>query len=138
VFASQGSGDNGESTGPFPNDGHVVRCIKGSDWIRDSEHPPRQVGWGEYEVTTSFSMPVDAEELYFLSRGSRSFGDIEILPVYADDVKEEGKVFVQVNATYNNEEVIESAELCLFEQNDKHGLGIFVRHIPIFTTHRLL
>jgi hypothetical protein len=130
MFASQGGGDGiGEPTRPFPDNGDIVRCIKGSDWIHDSEHPPRQVGWGEYEVTTSFSMPVDAEELYFLSRGSRSFGDIEIVPVFGDDVKEEGKVFVQVNATYNNEDVIESASVCLLQQNDKHGLAIIVSSI---------
>jgi hypothetical protein len=79
----------------------------------------------------AFRLPLDAEELYFLARGARSFGGLDIAARAAADLDaDKDEVHVQVTATYHDAAAMHDATVCTLEQDGKHGLGIFVRPAP--------
>lgn len=107
--------------GPKPGDGEPEHCLDGFDWVRDKQNPPVEVSPGYFELESSFSLPVDAKALYLLSRGRWSYGGLKVQA--SDDVDD---VLVKVTAAYNDQELIDSAKVCLLSRGDEEsGLGVF-------------
>lgn len=75
-------------------------------------------------VHTSFKLPLESEQLLFLSGGPYSNGNIRI--TQADDVSDEVKVDVSV--TYWEEGVLDLVKVCRIsrEENGLNGVGIWV------------
>lgn len=78
-------------------------------------------------TSLSFSLPVSADVLYFLSRGSLAYGSVKI------DLLEEGgdDVAVDVTISYWSDAALERATVCELEREgtNHHGIGIFVRRL---------
>lgn len=93
--------------------------------MRNEQHPPVEKPYGKWEVTTQYTLPIDADNLYLVSHGVSSLGNVNIVTsdTGADDVVE-----VQIRAVYDWQSVIEEAEVCLLGRLKKEqGVGIFVR-----------
>jgi hypothetical protein len=84
-------------------------------------------------VTKTFKLPVNADLLYLLTHGSRSYGALDVRA--SEDPSQEDVLF-QVDATYNHQKLIEHSKVCLLRRSDgERGLGIFVRAVWTFEMH---
>jgi hypothetical protein len=111
---------DGTISGPRPSDGAPRDCIDGAGFARIS----KRVRWGrDYNATASFVLPADAAELYFLARGTRAVGTVDVR------TREDGggDVEVLVSALYEDAAALRNTRVCVLSHDDAHGLGIFVR-----------
>ncbi|KDQ61317.1 hypothetical protein JAAARDRAFT_32327 [Jaapia argillacea MUCL 33604] len=109
---------------PEESDGEIGHCILGPHWDRSSFEPPSSSSPLDsptlFSANTSFKLPVDAEELFFFSRGAFSRGSIEFVPGDGMDVE------ASVSASYYSDEVFKQANICLLKRDKSRiGLGIF-------------
>lgn len=117
-----------EAGWPMPADGDIERCISSGNW--EADHSRDVFGKFPYSEKTSFSLPVSAENLYFLSHGQNSHGDLAILTSDQDD----DAVRVEVVVRYYTKGALERATVCQFKRgHDEHGFGIFVSSCSIVT-----
>ncbi|KAF9224636.1 hypothetical protein BS17DRAFT_780184 [Gyrodon lividus] len=114
--------DDGAVGAPLPEDGTIVRSIDSLNWT--SYHArPEWVSRYSRGAETSFILPVDSEELYFISRGSYQQGKIQVKQ--ASDV-EQGSVKVDVRVAYNHDRALRRATVCKLQKNgNKNGVGVF-------------
>lgn len=75
-------------------------------------------------TSASFDLPLSADNLFLLARGSRSHGSVNV-----ETSKTGDSVKVHVSASYYDPEILKSgAEVCLVKRkNNEVGVGIFVR-----------
>jgi hypothetical protein len=109
---------SGTSVGlPRKSDGNVDRCVRGGDgsWT--------PIVSGSYYI--SFDLPLSADNLYLLARGSQAKGSLVIIPgdpsVAFDTMK------VDIYAQYESLDVFRRTTVCVLERKPgEKGIGIFV------------
>ncbi|KAG6332226.1 hypothetical protein ID866_6865 [Astraeus odoratus] len=97
-----------------------LECVIGSNWTEYYEPP----AWSDapYGAETSFSLPIDADALYLLSRGAYQQGQVNIV----QSTVESDTVDVNVRVAYPFREAIHIAVVCLTESLvNERGIGIF-------------
>ncbi|KAI6104720.1 hypothetical protein EDD17DRAFT_1449537, partial [Pisolithus thermaeus] len=62
-----------------------------------------------YGAVTSFSLPVDADSLYLLSRGANQLGNLKI----TQSNKESDVVDVDIRVAYQSKDTLDLATVCL-------------------------
>jgi hypothetical protein len=116
------TGLNVEPGYPDPSDGVVLRCIRFADWdaYYDSPSWDHQYPFGSESL---FSLPVDSEALYLISRGAYQYGTVTV--EQSGEVSD--SVFVRIRAAYYTEEALDRANVCRLEQREnENGIGIYV------------
>ncbi|KAI9061421.1 hypothetical protein FKP32DRAFT_943490 [Trametes sanguinea] len=99
--------------------GDVAECADIVTWTIDAN-----AGRAEWPLhaKTSLVFPVDAEELFFLSRGAFAHGTFEVIQF--DEVGHDA--IVDVDVWYKTDKALAGATVCtLRPSEDKYGLGIF-------------
>ncbi|KAG1723120.1 uncharacterized protein EDB91DRAFT_183203 [Suillus paluster] len=112
---------------PDPGDGEVLKCISSADWDAYYDIPP----WAHQFPSGSeshFTLPVDSEALYFLSRGAFQYGTLTVEQSHeASDT-----VIVRVRAAYHKEEALDRANIChVKRQENENGISIYTPKIRI-------
>lgn len=106
---------------PDPSDGTVLRCIGGADWDTYYDLP----SWAHqfpFGSESHFSLPVDSEAFYFVSRGAYQYGTVTL----EQSAEASDNVIVRVRAAYNTDEAIDRANVCHLErQENEYAIGIF-------------
>ena len=95
-------------------------CTDSVNWHLDSDG-----GYGHwrYHAQSSFALPLDAEELAFISDGLIAHGTFDV--VRTGDVGSEAVVELDVH--YRHSDDLDFAQVCHLRQGEnKYGLGIFV------------
>lgn len=113
---------------PPPADGDVDECVGSTNWTSYYDQPPWSPEY-PYGAETAFSLPLDSDALYLISRGAFQQGvvNIEQSTQVADTVD------VRVRVAYHDGQVLERATVCRMERADReYGVGIFVCY------HRLI
>ncbi|KJA28698.1 hypothetical protein HYPSUDRAFT_61555 [Hypholoma sublateritium FD-334 SS-4] len=102
----------------IPSDIVTNTCIQGSEWTDGPDN-------GQHFKTarTSFEIPLSADNIFFVSRGSLSAGLIEFV-TSADQPKD--SVTVNVIAEYHREYIRDLAKACLVSRDgNQQGVGLF-------------
>ncbi|KAI0669408.1 hypothetical protein C8Q78DRAFT_976847 [Trametes maxima] len=106
-------------------------CTETLSWTVDPDR--RHSGW-PLRATASLALPVDAEELFFVSHGPRSGGLFDV--VQSGDAGDEA--FVEVEVLYRHPNVLGDATVCRLERGEsRHGLGIFTHWLEPIFEHQL-
>ncbi|KIJ66010.1 hypothetical protein HYDPIDRAFT_110134 [Hydnomerulius pinastri MD-312] len=112
---------DGEAGYPAPTDGEVHECVGSTNWTTYHDLP----SWSRsypHGAETAFTLPVDADTLYLLSRGAYQHGIVEV------DQSSEATdtVGVRVRVAYYYDGALERATVCHVERvENEHGVGIF-------------
>ncbi|OAX40230.1 hypothetical protein K503DRAFT_768789 [Rhizopogon vinicolor AM-OR11-026] len=118
---SELSTDLNEPGYPDPSDGTVLRCIGGADWDAHYDLP----SWAhEFPLGTEslFTLPVDSEALYFVSRGAYHYGVVTV----EQSAEASDNVIVRVRAAYDKDEALDRVNVCHLErQENQNVIGIF-------------
>ena len=117
--------------------GETQRCVDRFNWPYSERTPSDSsaqaanmqynasagTGIPPFSSSASFNLPVDADLLYFLTRGSLSAGTLRI----EADVSPSTDVRVDVEVRYWSEIALERATVCSLRRDDghAHGVGIF-------------
>lgn len=107
------------------------QCADRVNWTKsDSVYPH------DYHAGTSFSIPVTAAELAFVSEGALQSGRFEI----AQDLESGSKTAtIDLHVTYRVEDALDEATVCRLHPDDETwGLGIFVSGRLVKAQVRLL
>lgn len=94
-------------------------CVQGSEWTDGPDN-------GQHFKTsrTSFEIPLSADNIFFLSRGSLSAGFVELV-TSSDQAKD--SVTINVIAEYHREYIRDLAKACLVSRDgNQQGVGLFV------------
>lgn len=113
--------DPNEPGYPGPSDGAVLGCIGGAEWDAYYDLP----SWAQLPLGSEslFTLPVDSEALYFISRGVYQYGTITV----EQSAEVSDNVFVRVRAAYYTEEALNRANVCRIKRQEmENGIGIFV------------
>jgi hypothetical protein len=124
------TGLNVERDYPCPSDGVVLRCIRFADWdaYYDSPSWAHQYPFGSESL---FSLPVDSETLYLVSRGAYQHGTVTL--EQSGEVSD--SVFVRIRAAYYTDEALNRTNVCRLEHGEnENGIGIYVS-LPSFEYH---
>ena len=94
-----------------------------TNWTTYYDQPPWTSEY-PYGAETTFSLPLDSDALYLVSRGIFQHGLVTI-----EQSEQVGDtVDVRVRVAYYDDQVLESATVCQVQREDReHGVGIFVR-----------
>lgn len=113
--------------GPSRDDGEIIECTTRESWSPDPSLTANGVPWKtqeEHVAYTTFSMPLDAPNHYFLSRGAHAAGTFTL---EHDDSLDGDKFHIHVQASWRHEIAMQSSQLCLLKrQSGSIGLGIYV------------
>jgi len=113
--------------GPTKDDGEIIECTTIKSWSPKPVLTVNRVPWKirEEEVAyTTFSMPLDTPNHYFLSRGAHAAGTFTL---EEDDGLDGDKFYIHVQASWRHEIAMQSSQLCLLRrQSGSVGLGIYV------------
>ncbi|KAF9647713.1 hypothetical protein BDM02DRAFT_3129549 [Thelephora ganbajun] len=100
---------------PEPEDGTVIRCIRGRD---NPWSPTARVQF------PSFGIPLNSSAIYLLARGQQATGRVTVVP-HPTSVSDE--IIVDVVAQYHEWNIFMNTNVCLMERNEgERGVGIFV------------
>jgi len=110
---------------PPTTEGDVNHCVNSTSWTTYYEEP----SWTPDHplgAETAFSLPLDSDALYLISRGPFQYGVVNI--------EQSTEVFdvvdVRVRVAYFDDEALEHATVCQLERaENEHGVGIFTRPI---------
>ncbi|KAH7883258.1 hypothetical protein F5I97DRAFT_1969734 [Phlebopus sp. FC_14] len=106
---------------PEPVDGKIHDCVNGGTWSTYYDHPSWSTSY-PYGAESAFSLPVDADALYTLSRGMYQLGQVDI--VQSSEATD--TVEVRIRVSYFTDEALDRASVCRMERIDnQHGVGIF-------------
>jgi hypothetical protein len=125
---------------PIPPDLERVRCAWGDEIARHTQPGAslkqilRAPLTFPFIVQERFELPVDADNLFFLSRGVYSHGQIKVeRSGKASDV-----VKVDVRLEYTRPGTPRIAKVCQFKRGDKEvGFGVFTPEFPEYPRHSL-
>jgi len=95
--------------------------VGSTNWTTYYDQPPWSPEY-PYGAETTFSLPLDSDALYLISRGASQQGlvNIEQSTQVADTVD------VRVRVAYHDDQVLEHATVCQMERADReYGVGIF-------------
>ena len=113
--------------GPSKDNGEIIECTTRESWSSESSLTANRVPWKireEHVAYTTFSMPLDAPDHYFLSRGAHAAGTFTL---ENDDSSNGDKFNIRVQASWRHEIAMQSSQLCLLKrQSGSIGLGIYV------------
>jgi hypothetical protein len=95
-----------------------------------------------YFSSTSFSIPVSSDVVYFFSRGSFGYGSLR----FELSDKTDGDIDVEISLDYYHEEILKRTQVCLLERKPgERGVGFFVSNLLypwsifiVLMKHRLL
>ncbi|OSC98443.1 hypothetical protein PYCCODRAFT_1427836 [Trametes coccinea BRFM310] len=94
-------------------------CESVLDWTTD---PGRDDGW--FRAHTTLRLPVDAEELFFLSRGNFAHGVFVV--DHSGDSSDDAVAIVGIEYARSAEGVLGNTTVCYLHPSEgQHGLGIF-------------
>ncbi|KAH0829116.1 hypothetical protein J3R83DRAFT_2592 [Lanmaoa asiatica] len=109
---------------PLPADGDVDHCVGNNNWTTYYDQPPWTLEY-PYGAETTFSLPLDSDALYLISRGAFQQGLVNI----EQSTEVAHTVDVRVRVAYYDDEVLERATVCQMERADReYGIGIFTPH----------
>ena len=118
---------------PRMEDGRVLESIGARNWTSYQTGPPHWAPTFYESAETSFTLPVDSETLYLITRGSYQTGKVEL----KQGTHQDGDVRVDVRVAYNDERALARATVCRLRKGGiKHGVGIFVRFSFCFALPR--
>jgi len=113
--------------GPTEEDGEIIECTTRESWSPDPSLKSNRVPWRieeEQVAYTTFSMPLNAPDHYFLSRGEHAAGTFTLED---DDGLGGDQFYIHVQASWRHEIAMQSSQLCLLRrQSGSIGLGIYV------------
>jgi len=113
--------------GPTKDDGEIIECTTRTSWSLEPSLTANRVPWRiqeEQVAYTTFSMPLDAPNHYFLSRGEHAAGTFTLED---DDDLDGDKFYIHVQASWRHEIAMQSSQLCLLRRpSGSIGLGIYV------------
>lgn len=104
---------------PVPKDPPQLQCVHSQNWTDYFDQPT----WSTepYGAVTSFSLPVDADSLYLLSRGANQLGNLKI----TQSNKESDVVDVDIRVAYESKDSLDLATVCLTGGGEnKYGVSI--------------
>ena len=117
----------GHLPGPSKDDGEIIECRTTESWSPEPSLAANRVPWRTREghvAYTTFSMPLDVPNHYFLSRGGHAAGTFTL---EYDDNLDADKFYIHVQASWRHEIAMQSSQLCLLKrQSGSIGLGIYV------------
>lgn len=112
---------------PLAN-GDVDQCVGGTNWTTYYDQPAWALEY-LYGAETAFSLPLDSDALYLISRGAFQHGQVNI----EQSTQAADTVDVRVRVAYDDDKALGRATVCQMERAEReHGVGIFVCH------HRLI
>lgn len=117
---------------PVPEDPPQLKCVHSQNWTDYFDQPT----WSTepYGAATSFSLPVDADLLYLLSRGTNQLGNLKI----TQSNKESDVVDVDIRVAYQSEDFLDSATVCLTGGGEnEYGVSILTPPHRGHWSHRL-
>lgn len=104
---------------PDSRDGLIVSCVRTGTWSAEQRYES-----GRFIRKTSFELPASADQLFLLSRGAMSHGQLSI----RQDDGGHKSVRVDVQVKYASEDVLDKASVCLLSRGESsRGVGIYVR-----------
>lgn len=106
-----------------PKEPPHLQCVHSHNWTDYIDQPI----WSTepYGAGTSFSLPVDADSLYLLSRGINQIGNLKI----TQSDKESDLVDVDVRVAYKFEDALHLASVCL-SGGAENGYGVSILTPP--------
>ena len=117
----------GDLPGPSNDDGEIIECTTRESWSLEPALRHNRVPWKiqeEQVAYTTFSMPLDAPDHYFLSRGVHAAGTFTL---ENDDNLDGDEFSIHVQASWRHEIAMQSSQLCLLrKRSGSIGLGIYV------------
>jgi hypothetical protein len=112
---------------PTKDDGEIIECTTRESWSPEPTMTANRVPWKIREegvAYTTFSMPLDAPNHYFLSRGEHAAGTFTL---EEDDGLDGDRFYIHVQASWRHEIAMQRSQLCLLRRQDGSvGLGIYV------------
>ncbi|KAH0839428.1 hypothetical protein J3R83DRAFT_203 [Lanmaoa asiatica] len=122
-MASGGIHWDDDSAGvPRVEDGRILQSIGSLDWSSYHARPRWAPSFSE-SAETSFSLPIDSQELYLISRGSYQNGRVQ---VKQSTEQGDGDVKVDVRVAYHNDRALARATVCrLHKSGNREGVGIY-------------
>src|SRR5260370_6000736 len=116
--------------GPTMDDGEIIECTTRESWSPEPSLMANRVPWKiqeEQVAYTTFSMPLDAPNHYFFSRGQHAAGTFTLED---DDGLDGDKFYIHVQASWRHDIAMERSQLCLLrKRNGSIGLGIYVSFV---------
>ncbi|KAG6329403.1 hypothetical protein ID866_9687 [Astraeus odoratus] len=105
---------------PLPKYPDRLECVVGTNWTEYFDF----LAWATepFGAETSFSLPVDADGVYLLARGSNQLGHLSIV----QSTKVSNVADVNIRVAYRSEEALDLASVCLTKSpRNEYGIGIF-------------
>ncbi|KAF8435076.1 hypothetical protein L210DRAFT_1053927 [Boletus edulis BED1] len=117
---------------PPPPDGDINRqCVGSTNWTTYYDQPPWTPKY-PHGAETTFSLPLDSDALYLISRGAYQRGLVNI----KQSTQIVDTVDVRVRVAYFNDIALELASVCQIERADgEYGVGIFTPPWPRSPRH---
>lgn len=116
--------------GPREDDGEVIECTTRESWSPVPSLMANHVPWKiqeEQVAYTTFSMPLNVRNHYFLSRGAHAAGTFTLED---DDDSNGDQFYIHIQASWRHEIAMQSSQLCLLRRQDGSiGLGIYVSFV---------
>ncbi|KAG9312162.1 hypothetical protein JVU11DRAFT_7452 [Chiua virens] len=111
----------GGKTGPPPPPGDADHCVTSSNWTTYYDHPSWTIDY-PHGAEAFFSLPVDSDALYLVSRGAYQQGLVDI----EQSTEASDTVDIRVRVAYFNDKALERATVCQLQRAEgEHGVGIF-------------
>ncbi|KDR84319.1 hypothetical protein GALMADRAFT_237095 [Galerina marginata CBS 339.88] len=107
----------------------LQECVQGEEWSPSDggSSKPRFPFYSE----TSFTLPISSETLFFVSRGQRLIGAVDVV---TSKEQAQDSATVRVTVGYHREEVRDLAKACVLSRNDdENGVGFFT---PVWRSGR--
>ncbi|KAI6104718.1 hypothetical protein EV401DRAFT_642407 [Pisolithus croceorrhizus] len=104
---------------PAPEDPPQLQCVHSQNWTDYFDQPT----WSTepYGAATSFSLPIDADSLYLLSRGANQLGNLKI----TQSNKESDVADVDIRVAYQSKDSLDLVTVCLIEGGgNNYGVSI--------------
>lgn len=116
--------------GPGKDDGEIIECTTRMSWSQEPSLIANRVPWKIQEkqvAYTTFSMPLDAPNHYFLSRGEHAAGNFIL---ENDDGSDGDQFYIHIQAAWRHEIAMQSSQICLLrKKSGSMGLGIYVSSV---------
>ncbi|KAI6046294.1 hypothetical protein EDC04DRAFT_2598110 [Pisolithus marmoratus] len=102
-----------------PKEPPQLQCVHSQNWTDYFDQPDWSIE--PYGARTSFSLPVDADSLYLLSRGINQMGNLKI----TQSSEESDVVNVDIRVAYRSEDSLDLVNVCLTGGSEnEYGVSI--------------
>lgn len=110
----------------MPSDLNLLHCSEIKDWSTAASNASRVY---PYTASALYTLPLDSDSLFFLSRGNLSAGQFTLK---TDSELKGDQVQVTISARYRSEQDRDLVKVCEVNRTGEgHGLGVFVCQVCI-------